>query len=99
MNRLELADAVRRVRRTADLSQRELADVAQVSKSLIAAVESCAQSPTVEALQRILAVGPYYLVILDPSLEPIEEIWPWRSLDLRDRAVRDFMRREYPDEF
>lgn len=73
-----LAGMVRRVRRTADLSQRELAERAGVSPALIGAVESGKRTPSLAALQRILHAADYRLVVVDREGHLVipMEIWP-----------------------
>ncbi len=60
-----LTEIVRRVRRTADLSQRELAMRAEVSAATIGAIESGERIPSVPALIRILLAANYQLVAVD----------------------------------
>jgi transcriptional regulator with XRE-family HTH domain len=58
------AGLVRRVRRVADLSQRELADRCGLAQSTVAAIEM-GEPPSVDALRRILAAADLYLVAVD----------------------------------
>jgi transcriptional regulator with XRE-family HTH domain len=90
MTRTEVANIVRRVRRTADMSQRELAVAANVAKSTIAAIEANLQSPRVETLEAILRVGGCMLVAINVATDQVEEVWPWNSFGLRDRSGRLF---------
>jgi transcriptional regulator with XRE-family HTH domain len=60
-----LASIVRRVRRTADLSQRELAERAAVSPAMIAGIETSAITPSLVVLKRVLDAANYELVVVD----------------------------------
>jgi transcriptional regulator with XRE-family HTH domain len=57
----------RRVRRLADLSQRQLAQRCGLSRSTVARIESGELTPSLEVLQRILAVADVYLVAVEDS--------------------------------
>jgi DNA-binding XRE family transcriptional regulator len=54
-----LSEIVRRVRRTADFSQRELARWAKVSPACIGATEAGRSAPSLAVLQRILNAANY----------------------------------------
>ena len=56
---------VRRVRRIADMSQRELARAAGTSHATIGRVEAGALVPAFDLLRRILAVARLWLVVVD----------------------------------
>jgi transcriptional regulator with XRE-family HTH domain len=83
-----LSTLVRRVRRTADMSQRELAAAAGVSASMIGQLEIGGRAPSLPALQRILAVAGYGLVVVDAEgrLVPPLLVWP----EVADLAGRRF---------
>jgi transcriptional regulator with XRE-family HTH domain len=56
---------LRRARRLADLSQRELARAANVSQSTVARVESGIRVPSVDLMQRLIAPAGLHLVVID----------------------------------
>jgi transcriptional regulator with XRE-family HTH domain len=60
-----LSEIVRRVRRTADLSQRELAARAELSPATIGAIETGDRIPSLPALIRLLLAANYQLVAVD----------------------------------
>jgi transcriptional regulator with XRE-family HTH domain len=62
-----LSGLVRRVRRTADLSQRELAKQAEVAPSAVAAIETGTMTPRIDTLQRILNAAGYRLTVVDSA--------------------------------
>jgi DNA-binding XRE family transcriptional regulator len=80
---------VRRVRRTADLSQRELARVVAVSISSIRRMETEAMDPRLSQLRQLLSLVGWRLAVVD---ENRREIRPMLELDgdLRDGADRRF---------
>jgi transcriptional regulator with XRE-family HTH domain len=83
-----LGGMVRRVRREADLSQRELAKHARVSAAAIARIETGSMTPSLTILQRILNTANYLLVVADATgrlVVPLE-VWP----DTADLAGRRF---------
>jgi transcriptional regulator with XRE-family HTH domain len=83
-----LSTLIRRVRRTADLSQRELAAAAHVSPSMIGALEMGRRVPGLPALQRILAVAGYDLVVVDGEGRRVLPLLVWD--DVADLAGRRF---------
>jgi transcriptional regulator with XRE-family HTH domain len=83
-----LADMVRRVRRTADLSQRELARFAGVSRASLGAIESGARTPSLAVLQRILHAANYMLVVADACGRLAAPLEVWQ--DVRDGADRRY---------
>lgn len=84
-----LRGLVRRVRRAAQLSQRELAKHAGVARSTIAAVESGAKLPGLRTLQRILNTAGYQLAVLDRDDRLVVPLMIWGG-------VRDGAGRRYP---
>ncbi len=60
-----LSGIMRRVRRIADFSQRDLARFAHVSPSTIAGIESGSAAPSLRALQNILRAANFQLVVVD----------------------------------
>jgi transcriptional regulator with XRE-family HTH domain len=83
-----LSEMVRRVRRTADFSQRELAKHAGVSPGLLGAIESGARTPSLIVLQRILNAANYLLVVADASGRLVAPLEVWQ--DVRDGADRRY---------
>jgi transcriptional regulator with XRE-family HTH domain len=83
-----LTGILRRVRRAADFSQRELAQHAKVSASAVAAMETGAITPSLRTLQRLLEAAKYQLVVVDAAgrlVLPLE-VWP----EVADGAGRRF---------
>jgi transcriptional regulator with XRE-family HTH domain len=85
----DLAGYVRRVRRTADLSQRELAQVVAISISSIRRMETDAMDPRLSQLNQLLSLVGWRLAVVD---ENRREIRPMLELDgdLRDGADRHY---------
>ena len=74
-------------RRHADLSQRELAQLAGMSQSSVAGYESGGQLPRLQALLRLLDAAGLRLAVLD---EEGAEVRPFDSRAARDNAGRRF---------
>jgi transcriptional regulator with XRE-family HTH domain len=83
-----LSSIVRRVRRTADFSQRELAKYAEVSPSAVAAIETGAKTPLLVTLQRILHAANYQLVVVDVAGRLVLPLEVWQ--DVADGADRRY---------
>jgi transcriptional regulator with XRE-family HTH domain len=79
---------IRKVRRLADLSQRELATAAGVSRSTVGRVESGTLTPSLETLLRLLGVAGLRLVVTDEDGRVIQPMRVWD--DRRDGAERAF---------
>lgn len=79
---------VRTIRRLADLSQRELALTAKVSRSTVARVESGELTPSLGMLLRLLAVARLNLVVIDEQGRVVQPMRVWD--DTRDGAERQF---------
>jgi transcriptional regulator with XRE-family HTH domain len=56
---------LRRARRIADLSQRQLARVAKVSQSTVARIESGDLAPSLDMMHRLMASAGLHLVVVD----------------------------------
>jgi transcriptional regulator with XRE-family HTH domain len=56
---------VRRARRIADMSQRQMAAAARVSQAAISRIEAGGSVPSIALLQRILGVAGLWLVVVD----------------------------------
>lgn len=85
----DLSGLVRRVRRSADLSQRELAERTGLAPSTIARIESRSLAPALDTLAAILSVAGLRLVVVDAEnrrVPPMED----PPGDLRDGAGRRF---------
>jgi transcriptional regulator with XRE-family HTH domain len=83
-----LSGIVRRVRRSADLSQRQLAKYADVSPSFIAAIESESKVPSLPAFQRILNAAGFQLVVTDVEGRLVAPLEVWS--DVCDGAGRRY---------
>jgi len=81
----DVSGAMRRIRRLADLSQRELADRLAVSKSLIAAAESGAGGLDTRVLARAAALAGLRLSLLDGAGNQIDGMSPDAARDLSGR--------------
>jgi transcriptional regulator with XRE-family HTH domain len=84
-----IAGLIRRARRIADLSQREMARAARVAPSTVGRVESGVMAPTLEVFQRLLATAKLSLVVVDGEGHVVQ---PMRDID----DVRDGADRLYP---
>jgi transcriptional regulator with XRE-family HTH domain len=85
---LDVAGALRRIRRTADLSQRQLADACGVSQSVIARAEAGARDLPVSVFVRAAAVAGARLIVLDQDGHELDPMDP--------EAVRDGRGRFFP---
>src|SRR6185312_15148082 len=84
---LDVPGLVRRARRIADVSQREMASAAQVSPTSIARAESAGRV-TLDVLERVLTVAGLRLVVIDGSGDAVH--------GMRPDAVRDRSGRRLP---
>lgn len=78
---------VRRVRRTTDLSQRELATILGVAQSTVARWETGRQSPTYADVERMLRLARLRPVLVDEIGRPVQ---PMGEDRFRDRAGRRY---------
>jgi transcriptional regulator with XRE-family HTH domain len=83
-----LSGALRRARRIADMSQREMATAASIARSTLAAAEASTRDLPVSALARAAAVAGLRLALLDAEGT---EVAP-----MDDDAVRDMGSRRFP---
>lgn len=83
----DLPGTLRRIRRAADLSQRELASVLEVSKSLVGAVETGAHGLDARVLARAAAHAGLRLAVVDGDGG---EVAPMAAASVRDMADRRF---------
>jgi transcriptional regulator with XRE-family HTH domain len=83
-----LTGIIRRVRRTADFSQRELAKYAKVSPAAIAAYETGARTPSLPTLQRVLNAANYLLIVADVDGRLVVPLEVWQ--DVADGAGRRY---------
>lgn len=80
---------LRRARRLADLSQRQLAAKAEVSASAIAKLEGTTRTrPTIAMMQKLLAAAGLRLAVVDADGAEVEP--------MPEPAQRDYGRRNYP---
>ena len=83
----DVSGLLAQARRHADLSQRELAQLAGMSQSSVAGYESGGQVPRLQALLRLLDAAGLRLAVLD---EEGAEVRPFDSRAARDNAGRRF---------
>lgn len=79
---------VRKARRLADMSQREMARAAGVSQAAISKIEAGALTPSIALLQRVLGAAKLRLVVVDDAGHVVEPMEDW--LDTRDGAERRY---------
>lgn len=84
-----LRGLIRRIRREADLSQRELARHVGVAPSTIAGIECGTSLPGLRTLQRIMKTAGYQLALLDGDDRLVVPLMNWGG-------VRDGAGRRYP---
>jgi transcriptional regulator with XRE-family HTH domain len=87
MDAFDLSGALRRIRRAADLSQRELASAAGLSVSAVAHAEARSRDLPVGAFVRAAALAGLRLALLD---EKGHEVAPMAQDRVRDRSGRRF---------
>ncbi|GAA1810157.1 helix-turn-helix transcriptional regulator [Agromyces neolithicus] len=85
MTNIDVAGLVLRVRRSCDLSQRELADVVGLSQSQVARVESGSRSVDVMTFEKMLSLAGMRIVVVDADDVEAE---PVSSDAVRDHAGR-----------
>jgi transcriptional regulator with XRE-family HTH domain len=83
-----LPGMIRRVRRTADLSQRQLAKYAGISAGAVARIETGAVTPSLPTLQRLLNAAAYQLVVVDVDGRLAVPLEVWQ--DVADGAGRRY---------
>jgi transcriptional regulator with XRE-family HTH domain len=83
-----LSEIIRRVRRTADLSQRELAKHANVSPATVGTLERGTGTPSLAVLQRVLQAANYQLVVIDEGGRLVLPLVVWQ--DTADGAGRRY---------
>jgi HTH-type transcriptional regulator/antitoxin HipB len=88
MSGFDVAAALRRIRRLADASQRELAERIGISKSTVAAVESGSRGLDVRVLACAAELAGLSLALVDANGEPVEGMAP--------NGVRDRLGRRFP---
>ncbi|WP_369255447.1 helix-turn-helix domain-containing protein [Geodermatophilus amargosae] len=87
MSEFDLSGLLRRIRRAADLSQRELARSGGVPASTVAAAEAGTRGLDARALARLAAVAGLRLVLLDAQGD---EVAPMHGGAVRDEGGRHF---------
>ncbi|MGY1684859.1 helix-turn-helix domain-containing protein [Geodermatophilus sp. SYSU D00867] len=87
MTDFDLSGTLRRIRRTADQSQRELARTSGVSKTALAAAEAGTRGLDARALARLAAVAGLRLALLDAEGR---EVAPMDGAAVRDEGDRHF---------
>ncbi len=86
---LPAGDYLRRVRRVADLSQRELVEATGLSGSWVARVEAGRAQPRLEQLEVVLALVEWRLAVVDADRREIHPLHEFEG-DLRDGAGRRY---------
>ncbi|MGI8328704.1 helix-turn-helix domain-containing protein [Actinomadura scrupuli] len=81
---------IRRARRIAGFSQRQMAASAGLSRSTVQRAETGDLIPSMDALQRILAVAALHLVVIDDAGHVVMPMEDWQG------GVRDGAGRRYP---
>lgn len=84
---LDVPGVVRRLRRTLDLSQRDLADELGVGQATVARWETGESEPSLAMFQRLLALADWGLDVVD---EAGDAVLPMESAACRDRGHRRF---------
>ncbi len=79
---------VRKARRLADMSQREMARAAEVSQAAISKIEAGTLTPSVALLQRVLGAAKLWLAVVDDQGHVVEPMKDWQ--DTRDGAGRRY---------
>ena len=85
---LPIPGLVRRARRIADLSQREMATAAGTASSTIGKIEAETLTPSVGLFQRVMAVAGLHLVVVDADGRVVLPMGDWD--DTRDGAERRY---------
>lgn len=83
-----LSEIIRRVRRQADFSQRELAKHADVSPATVGTLEKGTGAPSLAVLQRLLHAANYQLVVIDQCGRLVLPLLVWQ--DTVDGAGRRY---------
>jgi HTH-type transcriptional regulator/antitoxin HipB len=83
----DVAGFVRRARRLADLSQRDLADAIGLSRAAVGRLESAAVRVDIATLESILALADLRLVVVDSEGRAVQSVPPDT---LRDHGGRRF---------
>jgi transcriptional regulator with XRE-family HTH domain len=86
---LPIAGLVRRARRIADMSQRQLARAAGVSQSAVSRMETENLVPSLGLLQRVLGAAGLSLVVADAHGQVVQPMADWDN-------TRDGAERRYP---
>ena len=88
IGRYPASGLIRRARRVADLSQREMAANAGVAPSTVGRVEGGVIAPSLDVMQRLLATAAMYLVVVDRDGRVVRPML--ESEDTRDGAERRY---------
>lgn len=94
----ELAGCLRRIRRTADLSQRELAQRAGISKTAVAAAEAGTRDLPVAALARAAELAGLRVALLDADGHEAGPMRPDGAVDAALRRLPAHLDTEHTDE-
>jgi transcriptional regulator with XRE-family HTH domain len=85
---LPYSGLVRKARRLADMSQREMARAAGVSQAAISKIEADALTPSIDLLLRVLGAAKLRLVVVDDEGHVVEPMKDWQ--DTEDGAGRRY---------
>ncbi len=85
---LPVVGLVRRVRRLADCSQRELSVAARVSQGTVSRIEAGTLTPSITVMSRILGVAGLWLTAVDEHGRVVRPMGDWD--DTRDGAERRY---------
>jgi transcriptional regulator with XRE-family HTH domain len=83
-----VAGLIRRARRLAKISQRQMARFAKVAPSTVGKVEAGAMTPSVDVLERLLGAAGLYLTVVDQDGRVVLPMDDWD--DTRDGAERRY---------
>ena len=98
MSTFDLPGVLRRIRRSADLSQRELAERVETSKSTIAAAESGTAGLDARILARAAAVAGLHVALVDERGNQVAAMAPEGVRDMRGRRFPAHLDTRHGDE-
>lgn len=98
MSGFDLCGALRRIRRLADLSQRELAEACGISQASVSQAESGRRGMTVDVLARAAAAANLRLALLDRAGDEVQPMSPDTVRDMANRRFPAHLDTRYGDE-
>ena len=87
-NEFPAAGLVRRARRVADLSQREIAKASGLSHSVVSRIEAGVRVPSLAVMSRLLRPAELWLAVVDDEGRLVQPMEDWD--DTRDGAERRY---------